>query len=65
MTDDGYDLDAAIETAAERTKGVEREPKGDGPDADVDPQAVLSDEGLADRLPPRGAGDNRDEPGDR
>ncbi len=72
MTDDGYDLDAALETAAERTKAAERESSASPRDADasasdpaVEPQEVLSDEALADRVPPRGAGDNRDESADR
>jgi hypothetical protein len=68
MTDDGYDIDSALETATKRTRAAEldfmKEPP-EGPEAvaraaeverRAEEQAILADEALEDRIPPTGSG---------
>ena len=69
MTDDGYDIDSALETATERTKAaeldfVEKSPEGAGAVARAaeverraEEQAILADEALGDRVPPTVSGE--------
>ena len=69
MTDDGYDIDSALETATKRTKAAEldfvekspEDPEAVARAAEVErraeEQAILADEALADRVPPTGSGE--------
>ena len=73
MTDDGYDLDRALETATQRTKEAEadfvsrppEDPEALAGAVEVEQRAeelaILSDEALNDRLPPTGSGDPADD----